>query len=351
METIGRQRLCTLQSALFFVITSILLVAAAGKLHRCHHLAADAAEGGGVEESKACINEWTIVTATSATHMCPLLVLGNAISTYWMDWELDAENSSSLAEHRVRPPRFLIYDLGLEEAQLFMLKARYMRAWSAIAPYMDIEVRRFDFEQYPSHVKFSEEHHAGQYAWKAAIVGEVAEETRGMLATSAHIDAYPFKGVLVWLDSGVFAQPFKFKMHELLDRTKEEGLLSAVSAGKGRDWNHPDMYTSLQLTDKQRRIVDDADNIDASRLFFDLNSKEVDVYESVILPWRNCSLTQACIAPAGSSRANHRQDQSVLGVIIGLHPVIKAGTFDYYGTGLETQKEGGLFCAGAPGLD
>lgn len=345
MEALGPERWSS-RGALFLLTASLVVITAAGKTHRCHHLPGDS-EGG-----EGCINEWTIVTAASATHLCPLLVLGNGLATYWMDWELDPASSGSLAEHHVRPPRLLIYDLGLEQRQLHLLKAHYARAWAAIAPYLDVEVRRFNFEQYPPHVSFSEEHHAGEYAWKPAIVGEVADEARRILqAAPGRVDAYQYKGIVVWMDSGVFAQPFKIRMHELLDRTKEEGFLSAVSSGKGREWNHPDMYAALRLTAKQRRIVDDADNVDASRLFFDLANKEVDVFGSVIEPWRNCSLTQACIAPAGSNRGNHRQDQSVLGTIVALHPAVSAGLLQWWGSGLETQKEGGFLCASAPGMD
>lgn len=36
----------------------------------------------------------------------------------------------------------------------------------------------------------------------------------------------------------------------------------------------------------------------------------------VVRPWFHCSRTRACIAPLGSSRDNHRQDQSALTALI-----------------------------------
>jgi hypothetical protein len=40
------------------------------------------------------------------------------------------------------------------------------------------------------------------------------------------------------------------------------------------------------------------------------------LYTSVIAPWKACALDRDCIAPAGSSRQNHRQDQAVLSYLV-----------------------------------
>ncbi|KAL2612056.1 hypothetical protein R1flu_023748 [Riccia fluitans] len=51
-------------------------------------------------------------------------------------------------------------------------------------------------------------------------------------------------------------------------------------------------------------------NCDASSVGITLEK-----YEKVMRPWYECSNTRQCIAPGGSSRANHRQDQSALTII------------------------------------
>lgn len=38
-------------------------------------------------------------------------------------------------------------------------------------------------------------------------------------------------------------------------------------------------------------------------------------YKELARPWYECSITRQCIAPDGSSRKNHRQDQAALTVI------------------------------------
>jgi hypothetical protein len=38
-------------------------------------------------------------------------------------------------------------------------------------------------------------------------------------------------------------------------------------------------------------------------------------YEELARPWYECALTRQCIAPDGSNRRNHRQDQAALTVL------------------------------------
>lgn len=41
-------------------------------------------------------------------------------------------------------------------------------------------------------------------------------------------------------------------------------------------------------------------------------------YTRLVRPWYECSITRQCIAPDGTSRKNHRQDQSALTVLAAL---------------------------------
>lgn len=41
-------------------------------------------------------------------------------------------------------------------------------------------------------------------------------------------------------------------------------------------------------------------------------------YTQLARPWYECSITRQCIAPDGSSRENHRQEQSALTILAAL---------------------------------
>jgi len=44
--------------------------------------------------------------------------------------------------------------------------------------------------------------------------------------------------------------------------------------------------------------------------------RQGDAYKRVLLPWLACARDKACIAPDGSDRTNHRQDQASLSMLI-----------------------------------
>ena len=52
---------------------------------------------------------------------------------------------------------------------------------------------------------------------------------------------------------------------------------------------------------------------DASVVYFDLHTNES---ESLLDAWVSCALERSCICPAGSSHANHRQDQAALTLLV-----------------------------------
>ena len=50
-----------------------------------------------------------------------------------------------------------------------------------------------------------------------------------------------------------------------------------------------------------------------------VDSKVPGAIDKIIKPWYECALVKECIAPEGSSRENHRQDQAALTVIMHLN--------------------------------
>lgn len=47
-----------------------------------------------------------------------------------------------------------------------------------------------------------------------------------------------------------------------------------------------------------------------------VDSRNQSIVDNIVKPWAKCSLRVECITPEVSSRANHRQDQSVLSELI-----------------------------------
>ena len=105
------------------------------------------------------------------------------------------------------------------------------------------------------------------------------------------------------------------------------GVFSLRTAGTLRQWTHPlmlaYMYNSSAGTDAGRGVLgrvqprllrlDERRNCDASTVAF---VRSEPAAAEVLGLWAACARIERCIAPAGSSRANHRQDQAALTLIL-----------------------------------
>ncbi|CAI2172866.1 782_t:CDS:2 [Funneliformis geosporum] len=172
-----------------------------------------------------------------------------------------------------------VYDLGLTKKQRDEIKILMKLG------YFD-ELRVFNFSEYPSFWNITIAR--GEYAWKPGIVAEVAKE-------------YP--GIITWLDSGTLPEKAFFEnMSSLLE--EYDGLLSPNSPGLMRTWTHPGVYD--YYGDDETKYYD-FPSCNAASIVFD--TKKV---QHIIDDWYSCALVKDCIAPVGSSRTNHRQDQAIL---------------------------------------
>lgn len=202
------------------------------------------------------------------------------------------------------------YDIGLTRVE-----ARALPRWSGIVHHT------FDYEAYPPHMAVSV--NAGEYAWKPTIVAEVVDRSRA--------SAQPYD--VLWTDAGCF-------FHSLGPIAKRiaasGGLWVRTSAGTMRDWTHPAMFDVLGA---DPAAYADQPNADATLVGFAVASaapveKEA-VYRTIVVPWKECAMVKECIAPPGSSRKNHRQDQAVLSYLVH-----RAG----YTFATETRDELGVRC-------
>ena len=171
-----------------------------------------------------------------------------------------------------------IYDLGLGDAEA-------NRIHSAFPQY---EMRRFPFEAYPSHVDIRR--NAGQYAWKPIIVTEMLRRSSGLVC---------------WMDAG---DVIKTHLRRLRRTVQRRGFFARIS-GRAAKWTHPLMLHHFGVSAAQARFIR---NVDAACVAFDSrNARGMALAEA----WREGALTEDVIAPPGSDRSNHRQDQALLGML------------------------------------
>jgi len=234
--------------------------------------------------------ELIVVTAASSNHFGPLRYM--------------------LESLRGLEARVECYDLGLTPRE-----ASGLPSWDGLV------YRRFDYSAYPAHMNV--EINAGEYAWKPVIVAQVVDAVRS-LGHSADV---------LWADAGCY--------FHALDRIAEkirasDGLWVRTSSGTMIDWTHPLTFEYLK---GDRAHYGPKPNADATLVGFATGSQVASVrdavYDEIVVPWKACAMVKDCIAPPGSSRKNHRQDQAVLSYLVH-----KAG----YRFATDAQEEIGVRC-------
>ena len=119
---------------------------------------------------------------------------------------------------------------------------------------------------------------------------------------------------MLWADAGCYFH----SLQPIADRIRETGgLWVRPSPGVMREWTHPLMFEHLGV---DATAYGDKPNADATLVGFAVGTAAAAardaLYRDIVLPWKTCALAKDCIAPPGSSRANHRQDQAVLSYLV-----------------------------------
>ncbi|KAI8337317.1 hypothetical protein BD560DRAFT_413286 [Blakeslea trispora] len=217
---------------------------------------------------------FTIVTGSSANHLCSLENF--LYSLYNLRSELKVEEF----------PRIVVYNIGMNRTQLPVLD-------QLVENGLIDDLETFDYFKYPRFwdVAIS----AGEYAWKTGIVHEAAfKYTENS------------NGILVWLDAGNVVTPEFIRSIPNVIR-KNGGFWSPRSSQNMEKWTHPGMYAYYNADPKQYAANP---NCNGAALGFDVRNQTI--VDDIITPWFKCGLDKNCIAPPGSSRVNHRQDQAAL---------------------------------------
>lgn len=221
---------------------------------------------------------YTIVTASSANHLCSLENFLYSISSFRS--EIEPEQF----------PRIVVYNIGVNRTQLPILDQLSDNG-------LIDEINTFDFEHYPRFwdVALS----SGEYAWKTGIVNDARIK---------------YGGILVWLDSGnQVTKDFLINIPHLV-RNESNGFWSPKSDHNMERWTHPGMFEFFGADIKEFRYKK---NCNGAALGFD--TKNETIVNEFIIPWFECGLQKNCIAPVGSNRLNHRQDQAVLTYLVYLN--------------------------------
>jgi hypothetical protein len=182
------------------------------------------------------------------------------------------------------------YDIGLTAAEA-----------GALPRWENAVYHTFDYTAYPSYVHVSV--NAGEYAWKPVIVADVVDRERRRAEPND----------VLWADAGCLFHA----LAPIARRIADAGLWVRTSAGTMQQWTHPLMFEHLGADPAH---YGPKQNADATLVGFAVGSappaaREA-LYQDIVAPWKACALVKACIAPPGSSRRNHRQDQAVLSYLV-----------------------------------
>lgn len=175
--------------------------------------------------------------------------------------------------------KLIIYNLGLEESKWNHIKEKYNDK--------DFIFKVFDYSKYPEWFNINIE--AGHYAWKPTIIYNTFLE---------YTDE-----IVVWMDAGNLITE---KLQKLESFLIDNYIYSATSSGTIKDWTHPSTIEYLNCTNTGH------ENRNGACMGF--NTK-IDLVKDFITEFYNCAMDKNCIAPDGSSRRNHRQDQAVFTIL------------------------------------
>ena len=146
----------------------------------------------------------TIVTASDTSHFQSLKQLIDSIKKYEKD------------------TRLIVFDLGLKIEELEELNSTYI----------NIEVHKFEFNNYPEHVNLSSQDN-GAYAWKPIIIEEILNLS---------------KGLVLWCDAGNLLTR---NLNSLKRHIKINGFYSPLSSEKIEKWSHPKTLNYLNFPKKK----------------------------------------------------------------------------------------------------
>ena len=207
-------------------------------------------------------NSLTVITGASSNHYKTLIQF------------IESFNKINKLRKRNKKNKLIIYNLGLTEEEFEYLKNNFVNH----------TFETFDYSKYPPYVNIKI--NFGEFAWKPIIIHEMCEK---------------YGGLIIWMDSGTIINK---KFDKFIDILMKNNIYTPKSNGKIKKWVHPKtikyMNYEYELTPRNRA---------GGCIGFNYNISWI---KEFVNEWKDLALIKECIAPKGSSRKNHRQDQSIL---------------------------------------
>ena len=167
------------------------------------------------------------------------------------------------------PEKVVFYDIGLTEEEAEEIKQ------------LNIEYRKFDFSVLPLFAHLDQPC-AGAYAWKPYIIDLCCQED----------------DMVIWFDAGDVVTDLK----AIKDLVRKHGLYTPVSSGNVKKWTYETM-----LKEYEQFSMNIMRNAAVVGVFC-----RHPVMRRFIREWRDMALQSKYSIPEGSTRDNHRWDQSIL---------------------------------------
>ena len=169
----------------------------------------------------------------------------------------------------------------------------------------------FNFSSASEHCALTRE----SYAWKTEIMGfEILDsvESRGL-------------SPVLWLDAG---NRLTAPLGKILASARKNGVSAAHSSGYAMHWTHQLMLGFFEARRWMRRgdLTPEHTPCASGLIVFDRDNART--ISRIVRRWHACGEREACIAPLGSSRANHRQDQAALTLLFIAARVPKGCSYD-----------------------
>ncbi len=179
--------------------------------------------------------------------------------------------------------KIIFWDLGCSSDEVKKIKA------------LDITYRVFPYKEYPDFYNIKID--AGKYAWKSAIIKRSIDE---------------FRLPAIWFDAGnILKSP-----NRIINTLILNGFYSPYSAGLVEDWT----YESVINHFKDIKKIHKKKNLNGACVCFNPSNN---LAMELLNDWESMSSNINLISPEGSSRMNHRQDQSLLTLLAYKHNLVK----------------------------
>lgn len=173
--------------------------------------------------------------------------------------------------------KILFWDFGLTKEQSLYIQT------------LNIFYEWFDYTKYPDYYDITK--NAGEYGWKSAVIMETVEKGYSKV---------------LWLDAGnVINGP----LHEIETFLDTYGIFYTYVLHDMKSWTYSTVFEHFTFSEQ----IYNKNMINAAFIGFHYEHEKG---KELLQKYYEYSKKREYIAPIGSSRSNHRQDQSLLSCII-----------------------------------